>query len=318
VADHDNGYKLLFSHAEMVADLLRGFVHEDWVRHLDFSTLEKVGAGYVSDDLRNRESDVVWRLRWRGSEQWIYVYILLEFQSTVDPFMAVRVMTYVALLYQDLIRQKHFTPSGKLPPVLPVVMYNGNPPWGAALDVADLVEALPGGLGRYRPRLAYCLLDETRIPDSELESLQNVAAALFRLEKSQGPEDIERVLATLIEWMEDQAELRRAFATWIIKVLLPARLPGVAIPGVADLQEVKSMLAERVKEWTEDWKQQGLEEATHQARSILLLDLEKRFGPLSDETRQRVEALSSVEEVMRLGLRVGSAPSLASLGLTDE
>ena len=27
--NHDNGYKLLFSHAEMVADLLRGFVHED-------------------------------------------------------------------------------------------------------------------------------------------------------------------------------------------------------------------------------------------------------------------------------------------------
>jgi hypothetical protein len=34
VADHDNSYKLLFSHAEMVADLLRGFIREDWVRRL--------------------------------------------------------------------------------------------------------------------------------------------------------------------------------------------------------------------------------------------------------------------------------------------
>src|SRR6185503_17132957 len=42
VADHDNGYKMLFSHPEMVADLLRGFVREDWVKELDFSTLEKV------------------------------------------------------------------------------------------------------------------------------------------------------------------------------------------------------------------------------------------------------------------------------------
>ena len=115
MADHDNSYKLLFSHAEMVADLLRGFIREDWVRKLDFASLEKVNAGYVSDGMRGRESDVVWRLRWKGSGQWIYVYLLLEFQSTVDPFMAVRVMTYLGLLYQDLIRNRELTPSGKLP-----------------------------------------------------------------------------------------------------------------------------------------------------------------------------------------------------------
>jgi hypothetical protein len=32
------------------------------------------------------------------------VYLLLEFQSTVDPFMAVRIMVYLGLLYQDLIK----------------------------------------------------------------------------------------------------------------------------------------------------------------------------------------------------------------------
>ncbi len=60
MADHDHAYKLLFSHPEMVADLLRGFVHEDWVGDLDFSTLEKVDASFVGDDLRFRESDLVW------------------------------------------------------------------------------------------------------------------------------------------------------------------------------------------------------------------------------------------------------------------
>jgi len=28
--DHDHSYKALFSHPEMVADLLRGFVREEW------------------------------------------------------------------------------------------------------------------------------------------------------------------------------------------------------------------------------------------------------------------------------------------------
>ena len=34
VAEHDTGYKALFSHPEMVADLLRGFVREEWVGEL--------------------------------------------------------------------------------------------------------------------------------------------------------------------------------------------------------------------------------------------------------------------------------------------
>ncbi|MEX1058175.1 MAG: Rpn family recombination-promoting nuclease/putative transposase [Natronospirillum sp.] len=65
------------------------------------------------------------RVRW--GDQWLYVYLLLEFQSTVDPYMAVRIMTYLGLLYQYLVRQGELTPAGKLPPVLPVVLYNGQP-----------------------------------------------------------------------------------------------------------------------------------------------------------------------------------------------
>ncbi len=32
MANHDKGYKLLHSHASVVADLLRGFVKDDWVQ----------------------------------------------------------------------------------------------------------------------------------------------------------------------------------------------------------------------------------------------------------------------------------------------
>jgi len=83
MANHDHSYKFLFSHARMVEDLLKGFVREEWVTQLDFSTLEKVNNSYVSDTLQERQDDIVWRIR--GGETRLYVYILLEFQSTVDP-----------------------------------------------------------------------------------------------------------------------------------------------------------------------------------------------------------------------------------------
>jgi flagellar biosynthesis/type III secretory pathway protein FliH len=154
-----------------------------------------------------------------------------------------------------------------------------------------------------------------------------LAAALFRLEKSRGPEDIQRVLVALVEWLEepDLAELRRSFTTWLLKVLLPGRVPGTEVPEVADLQEVKSMLAERVVEWTHQWKQEGLEEGLQKgrqegrqeglesARGVLLRELERRFGALPEKVRRRVDAIASIEELTEFSLRAGSAPSIADL-----
>ena len=59
--ESDPGYRLLLSHAEMVRDLLRGFVKEPCVQQLRFDTLHRVNTSYVSEDLRDREGDVVWR-----------------------------------------------------------------------------------------------------------------------------------------------------------------------------------------------------------------------------------------------------------------
>ena len=140
-----------------------------------------------------------------------YVYLLIEFQSSVDHFMAVRVLAYLGLLYQDIIRTGGLTPDRLLPPVLPLVLYNGKPRWTAPEEVADLVAASPAGLDRYRPRLRYLLLDEGRYADGELAPLCNLAAALFRMENSRTPQDVEQVLSALVEWLKSpgQDSLRR-------------------------------------------------------------------------------------------------------------
>lgn len=248
----------------MVRDLLTEFVQEAWVNQLDLDSLEKVSGSYVSDDLRDREDDIIWRVRW--GEGWLYVYLLIEFQRTVDRYMAVRVMAYEALLYQDLIRQKAFTPAGKLPPVLPIVLYNGDQRWTAAQNVADLVEPIPAGLSHYRPSLPYLLLDEAEICQNEdhLEETRNLVGALFQLEHGQDLAQWEAVLKRLGEWLQapEHASLRRAFTVWVTRVLIPSRWPGFdpdEISVLQDLQEVHAMLAERIKEWPERFKQEGEE-----------------------------------------------------------
>ncbi|WP_295448395.1 Rpn family recombination-promoting nuclease/putative transposase [uncultured Thiodictyon sp.] len=297
MAEHDPSYKLLFSHRLMVADPVRGFVHEDWVAALDFDTLKRVREIGISHDLREREDDIIWRLRW--GERWLYVYLLLEFQSTVDRLMAARLLTYVGLLYQDLAAAGEIPAGGYLPPVLPIVLYNGQATWTAKTSLTDLIEPdLPEQLRRWQPQIRYLLLEERRYDEADLKGLHNVAAALFRLENSRAPDDIERVVACLVDWLAsaEQAALRRAFVVWLKRVLLPARVPGAEIPNVIELQEMQAMLAERVKTWTEEWKKEGRQEGRQEGESkVLRRQLTLRFGPLPSWAEQRLSQASEAE-----------------------
>ncbi len=110
--------------------------------------------------------------------------------------MALRILVYVGLLYLDSVRDNKLTPDGRLPPVLPVVLYSGEDAWTAATEIAALIESVPGGLERYRPQMRYSLVEERGFSDAELAPMRNLVAALFRLENSRGPEDLVQVLGS--------------------------------------------------------------------------------------------------------------------------
>ena len=306
MADHDHGYKLLFSHPRMVEDLVRGFVPGGWVEELDFGSLERVAASYVGEELEGRASDLVWRLRRRG-EGWIYVYLLIEFQSTVDRFMALRVLIYVGLLCQAVVRQGGLSPEGKLPAVLPIVLYNGRERWTAVEEVAELFAPAPADLAAYLPRLRYLLLDEGGYPPSELERQPNLAAALFRLEQSRRAGDSRRALAVLADRLTGPPEdsgLRRAFGTWVRRVLRPTG--GSLAP---DDREEDPMLEEAIREWAEELKQEG---RTAGEAALLLRQLERKFGPLDEVTRRRIET-ADPSMLLEWGERFVTADALADV-----
>ncbi len=317
MAKHDKGYKLLYSHASVVADLLRGFVKDDWVQEVDLKTLERVEGSFVTSDLRSRETDMLWKVKWQGRP--LYVFILLEFQSKVDRFMAIRSMTYQGLLLEYLAREKAFTPSGKLPPIFILVLYNGLAPWNAALDVADLIEPLPGGLEAYRPRVGYVLLDAARIPEMELESERNVAVALFRLEQSRDAERFRKEMIRLMANPDLDDELRASVHTWLTQVLMPSRFPELPLTEARSLEEVQTMLAERVQEWTREWEENGYkkgrQEGVRTVQDFLLAEMVERFGPVPEAIRSGVEAIQDLDELKKLGKRLRTSSSLADLGL---
>ncbi len=299
--NYDKSYKKLFTHPEMIRDLLKGFVDAPFVHELDFSTAEKYNAEFTTHKrLKRRASDIVWKVKHKTEDQWLYIYILLEFQSKPDPSMALRMMSYMSLLYLELYDTKQFTKDSKtgypqLPPILPLVLYNGKPRWHKALDVNDLIIQSPLGLEPYRPHLRYCLIDEGAYDEDklgELTALKNLVAALFRLEKSQSEANTYAVLHSVAQWLAapEQLALQLSFTTWIDEVLFPSCYPDATPPNINYEQEGNKMLAETVKGWynaaTAEGKIKGKIEGKieGEANSLILL-LKTKFSNPSQKQK---------------------------------
>ena len=111
--EHDIRYRKLFSNPVIMRELLVSFVHEPWVDQLDFSAAERLDRTFVSESFNERESDLIWKLKFKGED--IYLYLLIEFQSSVDRFMALRVLCYLTEFYQFLVDSKTLANHRRLP-----------------------------------------------------------------------------------------------------------------------------------------------------------------------------------------------------------
>lgn len=99
---------------------------------LDYATLRPETGTFITPAMKKREDDIVWSIELKG--QRIYLYLLLEFQSSIDRGMPVRMMQYVAALYDHLVRTKAIDLADGLSPALPIVIYNGDARWKHSLE----------------------------------------------------------------------------------------------------------------------------------------------------------------------------------------
>ena len=208
----------------------------------------------------------MWRVRFHD-ERWLYLVLLLEFQATVDRAMAVRMLGYTALLYQKLIGEGVLREHDALPPVLPIVIYNGRRRWDAAADVAELLASGGGALARYQASQRYFLLDEGSVEEAELPR-GNLVSALIALETNRDRTRLPELLGSLLGLLRERGDeaLTQAFRAWVGQVLLPRRFRGVSPESLPRLEEVSTMLSEQVQEWTREWVEEGREQGIAQGR----------------------------------------------------
>ena len=255
---NDENYKRLFAFPRMVGNLLRAVGEPGWTRDVEFGTLQKLSAEHIGERGQKRLGDAVWRVRFRDVH--LYLLVLLEFQSTKDSFMALRNLEYTALLYRELKRASQLDAAGNLPPVLPLVLYNGDTPWADRLEMRQLIAPVPPFLGPFQPSQRSLVLDERHMALDDLP-VGNLMRAVVGLEQSRGVADVARVAGDLRGMLREptDSDLSRAFVAWMQETVTRVD-PTVALDLGDTLEEASMSLVERAAHWPDEWLQKGRRE----------------------------------------------------------
>ena len=311
--DPDATYKSILSYAIMVEEMMHWLVADRHGMHalvdaLDFSTLTRMHEQSVSDAgaaLHRHSNDMVWRvnLRERGendadapggradrtasppgdegaqpeaSGPWLYLVVMLEFQSTVDYLMPLRIRNYVDNFYMEHWRGRRFRSTDRLAPVLPIVLYVGNARWTAARRVIDLVTPQATQTGgtesgapwRADPRFAgdgYVLLDSLRVRPEDLRH-DNAAALLAGLENP-SDETYAGLLAALQQRLRAPEfrglkKILLAWAAWQARRRLGLELEVedmMEADRLEDYGDVEAYFAARIQARKEEHRAEGRE-----------------------------------------------------------
>lgn len=301
---HDTGYKELFSYPEFVQQLIEGFAPAEIAQLMDLSTLKNHSGNYITPLFEEKFEDVVWSVEvtWQGVTQRVFLYILLEFQSSVDRTLPIRLMHYVACFYSELIKQKVITPGQGLPPVFPVVLYNGSKRWTAKTDIFDMIiPEPPGFLQVYQPHLRYYLIDEGRYTDEQLNRLQTPLSGVFGVENAGESWDalqqaVDRIVA-IIQADPHKERIDKIITRWLKRHL--QRLgAAVNLERLNSLVEDKAMLAENLENLVKKERLEGLEQGRLENQRETTRNLIK-LGVLSDTQIAEATGLS-VDDVKAL------------------
>ena len=259
---HDSGYKKLFKNKTIFRQLIQTFVDEPWVAELDFEQAETLDKSFVSEHYKETESDLIYRVDLHGRE--VYIYILLEFQSTVERFMAVRVLNYISNFYMDYLESEPHV--DKLPPVFPIVLYNGDRRWQAPVEIAELIEQRPS-LGKYALRFEYFKIAENEFSREQLLGVRNIVSTLFLTESYYDFDLVMTEFLGLFEHEEDRQAIS-LFLNWFQQLSEHGRVRPEEYAAVEttyrSVEEARTMLITALEKEREDIRNEGVEQGIEQ------------------------------------------------------
>ncbi len=291
------------------------------LKQLDLPSAKWLKKGsFVDERLRWRHTDLLYSIPLTGRETLIYV--LWEKQSRVDPLMPLRLLIYMARIWDYWLRDEEarrkkagdHSAVTHVPPILPVVLYQGPNKWNATtefLDVIDLPGEILGGVREYMPSFRFVLDDLSENSDKalRLREIGNLGKlCLLLLKHARDERDaLLQYLGTIVDLVNslDNDRDRVLAFSYILEVT------------EVTPRDVTSALGPDLRREAKEAAVTGAEMLRLEGeRRVLLRLLRKKFSPLSPDTEERV-ASGSAQDLVSWTDRVMGATSLEAVFATE-
>ena len=219
---HDKGYSRIFADKKNFLHFLKKYVDVDFVRDIEEDDLIHIDTTLIDENYREIESDVIFKMRFKGSN--VLFYCLLELQSTSDNTMPFRLLRYITELmkreFDNTDENERKRINYRLPAVIPIVLYNGTNGWTAVRSFKEYLQGYER-FGEYVVDFKYLLFDLNRTDDDTILSTETLLDIVLMLDKSTNRSSMERAFKKAHEMFQqmdesDKDELMR----WLRLILL--------------------------------------------------------------------------------------------------
>jgi predicted transposase YdaD len=296
---NDASYKLLFAHAELVVDLLLGFMPAPLVNHMDLSSLRPLSGNLVTQRLTQLHADQVWQVNLKDSDRFCLIHI--EFQRSFDDLMPLRMLGYCAQLLQACVARQKLEHRRPWPPLLSIVLYNGQTQWRGSTQFKGHFKPLASPLRTCMPQHRFFLVDIHRQDVRRLVKLDNVLAWLMRFEIKPSISEVAETLWHLKQKLSAQHDLRRTIGIWALEAAGHLERMANLIDAFVDPKESAMNFKQKFEHSIQELQNishaqgvtQGLTQGLTEGRQAVLIRLlSKRFGVLQPVVMQRLESAS--------------------------
>lgn len=216
---HDKSYKDLYSKKEIAADLFKSLGNEKWTEYIKPENLTLVNKSYVTSDYEETEADIVYMSKINNKQ--VFFYILLEFQSTVDYRMPLRLFFYISEILREYAvnaNHKKYDKDIKVPAVVPIVLYNGREKWDVSTEFRNIInnEEI---FGDYILNFKYDIFDishDEALKKEKLIKNKNVTSAIFLLDQDMNALEFLERIKVIALYFNSLSEIEvKAIKNWI-------------------------------------------------------------------------------------------------------
>ena len=147
------------------------------------NSIEKYISSFISNELKNSESDVIYKLKNEN------VFFLIEHQTKIDYLMPYRILQYeLEIISSVLIDRKYIDKNYKFPEIIAIVLYTGNKKWDGNLDLRSSQYKWRKYEGQELSK--YNIIDINQIEDKELLEENSIISKVMLIEKSKTENDL--------------------------------------------------------------------------------------------------------------------------------